>query len=340
MKKLSFLLEAGISFLQALHFVEEKELNSNMKKRIREIRQSISAGNSIPKSFDIPPFIVDRQSLNIIESGVATGTLSKNCLRIGDDLEDRVANRERLIGALIYPVCIALFSLVLVLVLLLFVFPKILPIIISGGTELPLPTRIIIFTSEILRKEWMYILSVVGAVSLSTIVSFKKSEVVRKRVEIIFLKTPFFSKMIRLGKVRFFAKTISLFVGCGYTLYESLHHLIGFETNLVYKEGYVLILEKIRSGGRFSSAIMENPLLFPSEVAQFVSLGEESGNIAKTLIHLSSLCDGELKEIEKRIFTLLEPALMIFLGVIVGGIALSLISPIYSLTASLNQPAP
>lgn len=168
----------------------------------------------------------------------------------------------------------------------------------------------------------------------------KKSIYFRKTFQSYVLCIPFVSKIIKLMKSRLFSKVISLFLECGYTLSESMYHVTQLERNLIFKDGYTLILEKIKKGERFSKSVLFFPKLFPRELSQFAALGEESGNLSKTMHHLSLLFDEELKEIEKRMFSLIEPALMLFLGIVVGCIALALITPIYSLTTTLSQVAP
>lgn len=339
MKKLSFLLESGISFLQALHFIKEREDRQKLKKHVLQIIDRIHGGMPIHKSFDNPPYFIDRHSLALIESGNATGTLSKNCSQLSQELEIRLSDRNRLIGSLIYPCCIASFAVILTLVLVVFVFPKILPLITLGNAELPLPTRILIIISTQLKEKGIMVLvgCVLMGVTLFNI--YKKSKTLQKKYVQFLLSIPFISKIIGLIKARFITRLISLYLQSGHTLWESLDHISRLEKNIAYKEGIRDIMNRIRKGEKFSKSLIHHPKLFPKDIIQFAALGEESGNLWKTLQHVSLLFDEEMKEIEKTMFALLEPALMLFLGVIVGFVALSLISPIYSITSSLSQPS-
>lgn len=338
MKKLAFLLESGIPFLQALHFVEDREENSKIKTCIRDIVARIHRGMPIHKSFRFPPLLVDECSIDLIEGGEATGTLSKNCMSISADLEIRLQNRNRLVSALVYPSVVVLGAFVLILTLLLFVFPKILPLLSSGVSTLPWSTRLLILASKTVEEKGVITLVLVTLFFFFGAMFFRRSTIFRKRIQQVIIKLPFISRVVRLTISRNFSKLISLFLECGYTLSESLHYAERLEKNLVYKEVYGELLSSIKKGERFSHSLRRYSMLFPKETASFVALGEESGNLSKTLRHLSRLFDEEIKEIEKRILTLLEPSLMLFLGVIVGFVALSLITPLYGLTTSLNQP--
>lgn len=340
MKKLAFLLESSISFLQALHFIEEREDKPKIKKYLKEVALRIRGGMSIHKSFRVKPFIIDEQSLSLIESGEATGTLSKNCARLGNELEARLRDKNKMISALVYPIFILFFTLVLVIALLLFVFPKILPLLLLGDTRLPFSTRFLIFLSNLVKVYGLYVLITLVLFMGVVIVVFKRRPNLRIYIDQLFLRMPFISKVTCLYKTSSLCRVLALFLECGHTLSESLYYVEKFEKNLVYKKDLAFIIRKVQEGERFSKILLSHSYLFPKETPHFVALGEESGNLSKTLFHISQMYEDELNEIKKRLFTLLEPALMLFIGGVVGVIALSLVSPLYSITSSLSQNTP
>lgn len=339
MKKLAFLLESGIPFLTSLHFMEEREERKKMKKHLEHIILRVQSGSPIHKSLDTRPHLVDEQSLRLIENGEMTGTLGKGCGRIAEDLQVRLTNRNRLFSALTYPAFILAFALVLVITLVVFVFPKILSILDSGSAPLPLPTRMLIATSEFLKEKGLIAVALLCGLGTCFATLFKHSLFFKKTCQKLFLALPISSHVLKLLSALLFSKLLSLFLESGYTLSESLYHAERLEKNLVFKKAYAAITSGVQSGDRFSR-LLAKERLFPKELAQFAALGEESGNLAKILFQVSSLFEEELREIEKRMFSLLEPALMLFLGLVVGFVAMSLISPIYSLTSSLSQTAP
>jgi type II secretory pathway component PulF len=340
MKKLAFLLESGISFLQALHFIEEREEKPKIKKYLRDVALRIRGGMPLHKSFRIKPFLVDEQSLCLIESGEATGTLSKNCMRLGNELDARLVDKNKMISTLVYPIFILLFTLILVVALLVFVFPKILPLLLFGDTPLPFSTRFLISLSSIVKEYGLYVLILIFMFVGSIVILLKKRPSLRIHVDKLLLRVPFISKIIRLRKTSSLCRVLALFLDCGHTLSESLYYVEKFERNLVYKKDLALITKRIHEGLPFSKILVSYLYLFPKETPHFVALGEESGNLSKTLFHISLMYEEELNEIKKRLFTLLEPALMLFIGILVGGIALSLVSPLYSITSLLSQNTP
>ena len=339
MKKLSFLLESGIPFLAALHFMKEREARKKNKEHLDRIILRVQSGSPIHKSLDLIPLLVDTQGLRLIENGEMTGTLAKASVSIATDLQVRLSNRNRLFSALMYPAFILFFALALVVGLVVFVFPKILSILDSGNGPLPLPTRMLIYASEFLKEKGLIMASVLCASAFFLVTLFRRSISFRRSCQRFFLVIPVVSKVIRLFTALLFAKLLSLFLQSGYTLSESLYHAERLEKNLVYKKTFGTITRGVQGGERFSKLLAKEDL-FPEELAEFAALGEESGNLWKTLLQVSVLFEEELREMEGRVFSLLEPALMLFLGGVVGFVAMSLISPIYSLTSSLSQNAP
>jgi type II secretory pathway component PulF len=340
MKKLSFLLQSGIPFLQALHFIKEREERKKLKRYLVGVAERIHGGQSIYKSFSVKPLLIDHRSICLIENAEMTGSIAKSCFRIAQDLELRLARRNRLISALLYPMFILVFAFILVLVLLFFVFPKILSIFDTGTTALPMPTRLLLASSHFLKENGLFIVAILSLAGGAFIFTYSRFRSFKRQCQYFFLRIPFISKLLRLVKSHLFARQISLFLEGGYTLSESLYHAEQLEKNLMYKEGFKRLCNGVKSGSRFSKLIERERRLFPKEISQFAALGEESGNLSKTLLHLSDLFEDELKEIEKRICGLLEPVLMLILGIVVGFIALSLMSPIYSLTSSLSHTSP
>jgi len=326
MKKLSFLLCAGIPFTECLHFIIQKERNKRKKEYLKKIILKINSGILIHKSFDTPPFILDKVSLRIIKNSEATGSISKNCHRLAILLEEKLSNQNRLIGVLLYPLCIVVFAFILILILLFFIFPKIIPIIGLSGSKLPLSTRILLFIFNFLSNHGIAFVFSVGILALSFVFIFKKNSTLRMLMY----------RIIRLFKISDFAKEMSLFLESGYSMVEALDSCFVHENNPIFKEGLRGIIDDVKKGIRFSKSLEKNPLLFGYDLPQFVHLGEESGGLSKSILYVSTLYDEEIKNIEKKVFVLLEPTLMLVLGLIVGFIALSLIAPIYSITSSIN----
>jgi len=339
MKKISFLLGAGIPFIECLYFIIQKERNKKKKECLKKIMSHMHSGFPLHKSFAVYPLIIDKVSLGIIKNAEATGTLSKSCHNLSIFLEEKLANRNRISSALLYPFCIMVFAIVLIVILLFFIFPKIIPLIQSSGATIPLSTKIFLFLFNFLSTYGLFLLVSISSIGFFLGVLYKKNTLCKYLVHEILLVNPLFRFPIHLYKVSSFSKEVSLFLGSGYSILEVLSSVAEHEENLLYKKGIIDITEDIRKGIRFSKTLENHSYLFGRDMPLFVALGEETGKLSSSLLQVSFLYDEELKNLEKKIFTLLEPMMMLVLGVIVGFIALSLITPLYSITSSINNPS-
>lgn len=335
-KKLAFLLVSGISFIEAVDFINEKEVKKWKKEYVKNVIIRIRSGTSIHKSFTIKPFLLDKRCLKVIESGEAAGSLSKNCLLLSEALENQLINNNRIIGALLYPACILMFSLMLIVGLVFFIFPKILPLLESSGIELPLITRVLLSLVSLLKVYGVMFLSSISFLMLVGFLIYAHVKEIRVLVWKSILRIPFISYVIKISKNSNIAQSLSLYLESGFSLLEALSLVSDQEDNLLFKSSLLNVSEWIKKGERFSKALARHSYLFPYEIIQFASMGEESGRLSKTLLHISHLYQQEMKELQQRIFSLIEPAMMIVLGGIVGFVALSLITPIYSITSSLS----
>ncbi len=336
MKKFSFLLGAGIPVLHALDIITEKEEHTKRKQLLETIVMRIKSGMSISKSFNTRPPLLDQSSLRIIESSEQSGRMKEGIERLSKSLESQGVRRKRLVAALLYPSCVILFSVVLISFLLFYVFPKILPLLTQANIELPPTTRLLLFTYSFLKNNGIVLAFTMVTIVFMLIWLWKKN--VKMQVKLFFLinKIPLLGKWLRLNFISNFSHSLSIYLQSGFTLVEALSHCGDSETNPNYKSTFQSLARRVRYGERFSKAVLVYPQLFLNEAVQFISLAEETGNLSHTLLHLAQSADNDLDEIQKYLFSLIEPALMLVLGIIVGFIALSLITPLYSITTSIN----
>ncbi len=337
MKTMSFLVSTGIPFIEALHFAQEKESKQKISMHLRTVLKRIHAGSRISQAFDSSPYIVDASSLRLMEHGELTGTLSATCVRIADDLEGLLRQRTSLVVSLVYPGLILCLAIVLVIILLVFVFPKILAIISSSGVVLPFTTRALLNVSDFIRQYG------VGLIIVSLIICgairywARTSPLPTKYVNMMLLRIPYIKHLYVLSKGKRFASQVALFVGTGFSLSEALYYIELHEKDIVYKKACKRILDGVRGGKRMSTTLMHEVKLFPRDVIHFASMGEESGTLAQTLLQASRMIEYELSSIQRTMLALIEPLLMISLGGLVGGISFSLMGPMYQMTSSLSS---
>ncbi len=329
-RRLSSLLSAGIPFVHSLSLMKEREVVLWKNKHIQAILSVVLRGQSISSGFDLKPRILDVYLINVVRNAELSGTLTKSFLLISKELSSRLENRRRVVGMLIYPFVVVLCAIFLAVFLYGFVFPQILPLIVSSGSELPIYTRLLLVSFNFFAQYGLlFIISCTIVVALG-IYSYKRFTSIKNYIQVFSLKIPFIRKIIYVNKNIIFSRSLSLFLETGNTLVEALSHLYEHETHHVFKETYKNLTHQVRYGKRFSSALLEKT--FSAELIQLVCVGEESGTLSSSLQQSANIHEEELHNLQKTIFLLIEPALMIVLGFAVGFVALSLIVPMYSLT--------
>ncbi len=294
-------------------------------------------GQSLSRSLGKFPHVFGDFAINIIKIGESSGILSENLDYLADELKKKQALRRKVVGALVYPALITCATLGITIFLMVYLFPKIMPIFTSLHMALPLSTRIVIFLSNGLRNYGIFILLGLIVAIIAFVVMFRRSARLRFRYDQWLLKLPFLGVMIQSYNLANGARTMGLLLKSGITLSDALPITADTTANMVYKAEFRKLAEVVNRGEKISSHLLRNRTLFPDILSQMIAVGERSGNLSNTLVYLSELYESEVEEFTKNLSTLIEPILMIFMGLLVGFIAISIITPIYGITQNLHN---
>jgi len=219
---------------------------------------------------------------------------------------------------------------------MVFLFPKILPIFASLKYELPLSTRIVIAISNFISNWGLISLASLAVILIAFLITIKKSQTVAFYFDKFLLKLPIIGKIIQDYNLANFTRTMGLLLRGGITMGEALPISAKTTPNLVYKKEYKLLSAVVNRGGKISTHLNKSRDLFPDLVSQIISVGEHSGNLSNSLIYLSEMYEAEIDDFTKNLSSMVEPILMIIMGILVGFIAISIITPIYGITQHLN----
>src|SRR3990167_11412800 len=244
--------------------------------------------------------------------------------------------RKKIIGASIYPIVITLATVGITAFLMIYLFPKIMPVFSSLNMTLPISTRIVIFISDSLRNYSYHIITFIMVFGIGFFITLKKSHLFHYYFDKFILKMPVIGKIVQYYNMTNFTRTMGLLLKSGITLNEALPIVSKTTVNLVYKKEYQSMLRTINQGERMSFYLNKKMKLFPDVLSQIISVGERSGNLSNSFIYLSDLYEGEVDDFTKNLSGLIEPVLMIFMGILVGFIAISIITPIYGITQHLS----
>jgi type IV pilus assembly protein PilC len=335
-KRLSFLVSSGVTLSESLEILYGQSKSPYFRGLIKWLMEGTSNGQLLSVSLTKYKDQFGDFAINIIYFGESSGTLSENLEYLATELKKRHTLKRKIIGASIYPAVVMVGVFSVIGFLIVYLFPKILPVFSSLHMRLPLSTRIVIYLSQTLKSYGVIIL-VAGS---SSIFIWRwllgRFVLMRKYTIMLALYMPIVGSMTRNYNLASITRTLGLLLKAGLTLGEALTISIKTIENELYQNELTLFVEGVNRGDRLSIYLRENVLLFPDIVASVVAVGERSGNLAESFLYLSELFEEEVDDSSNNISSLIEPLLMVVMGVLVGFIAVSIISPIYGITSNLH----
>lgn len=335
-KRMSFLVKAGVPLVECLQLIRS-QTKSKAKGRVYDsIIAEVSAGQYLSNSLATFKRLFGDFAVNLIRVGEQSGILSQNLEYLADELQKKQVLQRKVIGTLIYPIFITVATLGVTTVLTAYIFPKLMPIFASLHVQLPLTTRALIATSAYLHT-WG-IITALGLIALfiALFVIRNTYESARLWGDRILLRIPLAGSVARAYNLTNFCRTLGLLLRSGIMLCEALAITAETTTNRVYRESCVRLAEQITRGEPLSRGISARPDLYPDMLAHLLSVGEKTGNLSTTLTYLGELYEAEVDELTKGLSSSIEPVLMLVMGLLVGLIAVSVITPIYSITQHLS----
>ncbi|OGI57131.1 hypothetical protein A3B85_03305 [Candidatus Nomurabacteria bacterium RIFCSPHIGHO2_02_FULL_37_13] len=335
-KRLSFLIKAGVPVLESLAMIQEQTRKKSHVLILKTIIADVSRGQDLSASLAKFRKTFGDFSINIISFGESTGMLSDNLEYLASELKKKDALRKKIISAFIYPIIITIATIGITGFLMVYLFPKIMPVFSSLHIILPLSTRIVIFLSNFLNHHGLILIAGLIILVVIIIITLKKSEMFHFNFDKIIMKIPMIGNVIKNYNLANSTRTMGLLLKSGITLGETLSITTKVSGNLVYKEEFKSMAEIVNRGERMSVYLTTSRNLFPDILTQIISVGERSGNLSNSLIYLSELYETEVDDFTKNLSSMIEPVLMIIMGILVGFIAISIITPIYSITQNLQ----
>ena len=334
-KRLSILINAGVPLFSAIAMLKKQGGSKNGSVILGSLLVQVENGGLLSDGLAKFERIFGEFSINIIRVGEASGTLTASLAYLADELRKKQELKRKIIGALVYPLFIVFATLAISILLIVYVFPKILPIFKSFKTQLPWSTRALIFTSSIFSHYGFYILLLLFLAAAWTIWLVKKPAV-RQWCDRKILNLPLLGKIIRSYQIANFTRTLGLLLKSDVKIAEALRVVAKLSGNSAYTLEFFAMAEAVTRGQKLSFNIENNQKLFPPLVSQMIEVGEATGNLSESLIYLSTMYEDELNDLTKNLSASIEPALMVVMGLLVGFIAISIITPIYGITQNLH----
>ncbi len=331
---LGVMLKAGISLSRAINTLGKQTQNKYFQKILVDIGTKVEKGNSFAESLMPHKKIFGELFINMIEAGELSGKLEDVLGNLFLQMKKEHALYSKVKGALTYPVVILVAMFGIGTFMFIFIIPKITGMFDEMGAELPLPTKILIGISDALVNNG--ILS--GTIFIITVVSFLKIIKTKKgkyAFQSFLLKAPIISSIIKKINIAKFSRNVSSLLKTDIMIVKTFQITANVMGNLHYREALMDMSQQIKKGGKLSEVIENYPKLFNPVVAQMVAVGEETGELDSILEELAEFYEGEVDQIMESLPTIIEPLLILVMGVGVGAIAVAIIMPMYSLTSAI-----
>ena len=337
-KRIALYLHSGISLPRGLGFIIEDTHNRLALTILRSIEESVARGEPLSQGFSKFPRQFDSFVTGFIEAGEAGGALPETLERLAEILDNRRVLRKKIVAALIYPAIIMLGTIGMAGFLTFFIFPKILPVLQGFHTKLPFATRLLVTIDSFLTHQWLLLIGVAIVSGIAVGVSYRQ-RIVRLRCEQFFIRIPLFGNLYRNYALSTLLHVLALLLHGGIRIIPALVLVRTMVPGIQYKESLVKIESRVAEGKQISVAFKEFPRLYPSIVTQMIAAGEATGTLRENLASLAQMYEEELDDLTRNLTVLIEPVLMICMGLLVGFVALAIITPIYQVTQNLNVSA-
>lgn len=327
---ISTMLAAGLPIVQSLDIISRDQENPSVNEMIRNIKNNIAGGKTLAESFRQYPEQFGELYCSLISAGEKSGTLEKILKRLGNYLERTETLKRKVKKALIYPAAIMTVALGVSLILLLFVVPQFQKMFTSFGAELPFFTRMIVNMSDFIRSYWyLILLACIGGVWLLRRY-IRESDAAKDAIDRNILKVYLIGTVIQKSVIARFARTLATTLEAGMPIVDSMRTMSQVMGNRIYAKAVLDVCNDVVNGKQLSVA-MENTKLFPNMAIQMIAVGEASGSLSEMLNKVADYYEEEVNSIVDNLSSLLEPIIMVVLGVIVGGFVIAMYLPIFKI---------
>ncbi len=329
-RQLAELLESGLTLHRALIIVGEQIQNPKLRLIIKDIADRIKEGAIFSDALKNYPEVFSRLYVNIVRSGEVGSMLGNVLSNVADFLEKEEETKDKIKSAIIYPIIMASVGVLTVFVLLTFVVPRLVLMFKEMGEVLPLPTRILIGTSDFIRHNILLITALIVFVVIFINRATKNIEV-KNFFDTLKIKLPIFGPIIRDTELSRFARTLSTLLGNGVPILYSIEVTTDIIENLAIKREFNKIQQSVKEGSSFTAG-MKKSLYFPPFIVHIVAVGEEGGFLEKSLLKVATNYQQKTERSIKILTTLLEPILILSMGLVVGFIVISMLLPIFQIS--------
>ena len=333
-RQFSTMIDAGLPIIQCLDILHSQQENKTFQKILKEIKESVEGGSTLADALKKYPKEFDDLFVNMIAAGEIGGILDNILNRLASYMEKAAKLKGHVKGAMTYPIITIVIAVVVVAVIMVFVIPVFTEMFADFGGELPIPTKICVALSDFTRDN---ILFIIGGV-IGFVIAFKKLYNLEKGrifLDELFLKLPVFGTLIRKVAVAKFSRTLSTMLESGVAILDALEIVAKTAGNKTIERA----IYKVRSGiteGRTMADPLSESGVFPAMVCQMIAVGESTGALDQMLGKIADFYDQEVDQAVENLTAMIEPFMMVFLGITIGGLVVSMYLPIFKMAGMVG----
>ena len=331
-RQLATMLKAGVPMLQAFDIVARGHGNPRFARLMMQIKAKIEAGSSLSQAFREHPQHFDDLYCNLVHAGETSGTIDAILDRLAIYLEKILAIKSKIKSALFYPISVLVVAVVVMVVIMVWVIPAFKQVFTSFGADLPAPTLFVIKVSDTVVAWWYIVFPLIGLAIVGMLMFYKRSAAFRVAFDRLLLKVPIIGPIVQKATIARWTRTLATMFTAGVPLVESLDAVAGASGNAVYASATKRIQTDVSTGVSLTNA-MGNTQIFPTMVLQMTQIGEESGSLDGMLSKVADFYEREVDDAVAALSSLLEPVIIVFLGVVIGGLVVAMYLPIFKLGA-------
>jgi len=331
-RQLATMLKAGVPLLQSFEIVARGHGNARFSRLMMDVKSRIESGSSLADAFRQHPAQFDQLYCNLVAAGESSGMIDAILDRLATYKEKILALKSKIKSALFYPSAVVAVAIIVVWVIMIFVIPAFKEVFSNFGASLPAPTQLVIDISDFVVAWWWAAFLVIGGGIFALSIMIKRSDHVRYTVDRLLLKLPVVGEILEKATIARWTRTLATMFAAGVPLVESLDAVAGAAGNKVYANATRRVQTDVSTGTSLTNA-MTTTQLFPNMVLQMVQIGEESGSLDAMLTKIADFYEREVDDAVAALSSLLEPLIIVFLGVVVGGLVVAMYLPIFKLGA-------
>ena len=329
-RQLATMVSAGVPLVQSFDIIARGNEKPAMQRLVLAVKADVEGGSSLAEALRRHPRQFDKLFCSLIQAGEQAGILENLLNKIALYKEKTEAIKGKIKKAMFDPTAVILVALIITVILLVFVVPQFEDLFSSFGGDLPAATRFVIGLSEFVQAQWNWLLLGAVAAGVAFVQAKRRSQPFNELLDRLVLQVPVFGGILRKSIIARFARTLSTMFAAGVPLVEGLESVAGAAGNSLYYTGILRVREEVATGQRLQTA-MQQTRLFPSMVVQMVAIGEESGSLDSMLAKVADFYEEEVDDAVSGLSSLIEPIIMAVLGLLIGGLVVSMYLPIFKM---------